>query len=149
MTCCPWLPRRSRRSRSTRRSSAAASSRALGRRFLALALLGLALTGRASLAAHELGTIRIFVRFEKGGGDVVDAVVDRQDLPPGPGTTLSARPYETIENLTPQLNPRIDALVAGAINGAQLRIDGKTVRPRKWSLSFRPAGPGPFPTRLS
>ncbi len=71
--------------------------------------------------------------------------MDRQHLPPGFGTTLSARPYEKIENLTPQLDPRIDALVAGAINGAQLRFDGKTVRPEKVELVLPPGGAGALP----
>jgi len=99
----------------------------------------------AGVCAHELGTIRVFVRFEKGGGYVVDAVVDRQHLPPGFGTTLSARPYEKIENLTPQLDPRIDALVAGAINGAQIAFDGKTVRPSKVELVLPPGGAAAVP----
>ena len=142
MTCCPWLPGRSRRSRSTRRSSAAAPS-IRAKRFVSLAVLGLALA--TGVCAHELGTIRVFVRFEKGGGYVVDAVVDRQHLPPGFGTTLSARPYEKIENLTPQLDPKIDALVAGAINGAQIAFDGKTVRPSKVELVLPPGGAAAVP----
>ena len=81
------------------------------------------------LAAHELGTIRVFVDFQKGGVYMVDLVVDRQHLPPGFGTTLSARPYAKIENLTPELDRQVGALIAGALNGAQLRFDGKPVRP--------------------
>jgi HupE / UreJ protein len=118
-------------------------SGALARGLLTSAFLGVALA--VSAAAHELGTIRVFVRFEKGGGYTVDAIVDRQHLPPGFGTTLSARPYEKIENLTPQLDPRIHALVAGAINGAQLRFDGKPVRPDKVELVLPPGGAAAVP----
>jgi hypothetical protein len=107
------------------------------------AALGLALA--AGLFAHELGTIRVYVRFDKGGGYVVDAIVDRQHLPPGFGTTLSARPYEKIENLTPLRDPQIDALVAGAINGAQLRFDGKTFRPEAVELVLPAGGAAAIP----
>jgi hypothetical protein len=60
---------------------------------------------------------------------MVDLIVDRQHLPPGFGTELSARPYERIKNLTPELDRQLGALIAGAINGVQLRFDGKAVRP--------------------
>src|SRR5262245_43805374 len=125
MTCCPWLRRRSTRSRSTRRSSAAASSIRASRR-LGLALLGLALAGLA--VGHELGTIRVFVDFQKGGVYMVDLIVDREHLPPGFGKG-SARPYARIENLTPELDAAVGGLIAGAVNGVQLRFDGKSVRP--------------------
>jgi hypothetical protein len=138
MTCSPCAPRPSTGSGSTRRSSAAASS-IRARRRLAVAILGLALAVPA--IAHELGTIRVYVRFDQGGGYTVDAIVDRQHLPPGFGTTLSARPFPTIENLTPLQDPEIDALVAGAINGAQLRFDGRLVRPGSVELVPPPGGP--------
>jgi hypothetical protein len=98
----------------------------------------LALTG--SLQAHELGTIRIYVLFEKDGGYHVDAVVDREHLPPGFGETLSARPYERIENLTPELDRALGALIAGAINGAQIKFDGKPLRPETVELVLPEGG---------
>jgi hydrogenase/urease accessory protein HupE len=55
--------------------------------------------------------------------------VDRQHLPPGFGTEIAARPYERIENLTPELEKRVGALIAGAINGARIEFDGKPVQP--------------------
>ena len=66
--------------------------------------------------------------------------MDRQHLPPGFGTTLSARPYAKIENLTPLQDPEIDALIAGAINGAQIRFDGEPVRPQRVELVLPPGG---------
>src|SRR5262245_13799053 len=127
MTCSPCAPRPSRRSRSTRRSSAAAPSISGRRLLLALAVLGLALA--AGAAAHDRGTIRVNADFFKDGSYEVDVIVDRQHLPPGFGTTLSARPYEHIENLTPELDREVGALIAGAINGAHIAFDGQTVRP--------------------
>ncbi len=52
-----------------------------------------------------------------------------QHLPPGFGTEISARPYERIENLTPELEAKVGALIAGAINGAQIAFDGTAVKP--------------------
>src|SRR5262245_36803884 len=121
MTCSPCAPRRSRRSRSTRPWSADGSSTSaragLLARFLVAALLlaGLA----AGAVAHELGTIRVSVRFQKDGTYIVDAVVDRQHLPPGfgaSGTAIQNR-FQPIENLTPDLEKRLGPLLADAING--------------------------------
>src|SRR5262245_12419860 len=129
MTCCPCGPRLSKRSRSTRRSSAGASSTPVKLR-LASCLLGLLVAGVT--LAHELGTIRVNADFFQDGSYEVDVIVDRQHLPPGFGTdseALSARPYEHIENLTPELDREVGALIAGAINGVQILFDGQAVRP--------------------
>jgi hypothetical protein len=98
------------------------------RRFLALVLLLGA--PAAAVLAHELGTIRVFAELRKDGTYRVDAVVDRQHLPSGFGTGISARPYGRIENLTAELEGRIGGLVGGAINGARIVFDGRTVKPR-------------------
>jgi len=97
------------------------------RRALGLALLLAASAG--AVPAHELGTIRVFVQFQKDGKYRIDAVVDRQHLPPGFGTG-STRPHDRIENLTSELDTRVGALVAGAIDGAQIAFDGRRVMPR-------------------
>ena len=54
------------------------------RRALAAAILGFAALGGFALA-HELGTIRVVARFRKGGAYEIDAIIDRQHLPPGFG----------------------------------------------------------------
>jgi HupE / UreJ protein len=99
------------------------------RRALALALPLLALAGSA--LAHELGTIRVFARFQKAGTYEIDAIVDRQHLPPGfgSGETIDRR-YGRIGNMTPELEARVGGLIAAAINGARIAFDGKTVFPR-------------------
>jgi hypothetical protein len=99
------------------------------RRIALLVPAALILASAAASFAHELGTIRVYADLRADGSYEIDAVVDRQHLPPGFGTELSARPYEKIENLTPDLGPEIEALIAGAINGARIAFDGKPVRP--------------------
>jgi hydrogenase/urease accessory protein HupE len=86
----------------------------------------------ALLWAHELGTIRVSVRFQKDGTYVVDAIVDRQHLPPGFGASGNRIPkrFEPVENLTPELEKRIGPLIADAINGATITFDGKPASPR-------------------
>src|SRR6266849_2063319 len=111
----PRAPKRSRRSRSTRRSSGAASSTpgshaaAAVRRLFVFSLLLLP----AGALAHELGTIRVSARFQKNGTYQVDAIVDRQHLPPGFGAAGRIAPrFGRIEGLTPELERRIGGLVA-------------------------------------
>ena len=42
----------------------------------------------ASARAHELGTIRVTARFQKGGAFAIDAVVDRREMKPMIARTL-------------------------------------------------------------
>lgn len=82
--------------------------------------------------AHELGTIRVVARFQKGGRYEIDAIVDRQHLPPGFGATgtLEIDPrLGRIENLTPELAREIGGLVAASLNGTRVAFDGKPVSP--------------------
>jgi HupE/UreJ protein len=98
------------------------------RRLPAALLLALA-TGHA-LPAHELGTIRVTARFQKGGRYEIDAIVDREHLPPGFGASAAIDPsLGRIANLTPELASRIGSLAAAAVNGARVAFDGRTVRP--------------------
>src|SRR5262249_37727293 len=134
MTCSPCALRRSRRSTSTRPWSADGSSTSaragLLARFLAAALL---LAGVAAGAmAHELRAIRGSGRFQKDGTYVVDAVGDRQHLPPGLGSsgTLIQKGSQPVENLTPELEKRIGPLIADAINGVSITFDGNSASPR-------------------
>src|SRR5262245_57056019 len=137
MTSCPWLLRRSTRSRSTRRSSAAASSIRVRRR-LASCLLGFLVVGSA--LAHELGTIRVYADFFKDGTYEIDVVVDRQHLPPGFGKGISARSYGRIENLTPELDAEVGGLIAGALHGVRIAFDGRTIQPSLMELVLPEGG---------
>ncbi|HYX21324.1 MAG TPA: HupE/UreJ family protein [Thermoanaerobaculia bacterium] len=95
------------------------------RRRLALALaLAAAMSGRAS--AHELGTVRVVARFEKGGRYEIDAIVDRQHLPPGFGAGVSPG---GVENLTPELARSVGGVLAAATGGVRIAFDGRAVGP--------------------
>jgi len=99
------------------------------RRLAALAAI-LVLAASGILAAHELGTIRVVARFEKGGRYEIDAIVDRQHLPPGFGAGARIDPrLEPIGNLDPALRARIGPLIGAAIDGVRIAFDGKPARP--------------------
>jgi len=99
------------------------------RRFGAAALILFAGLRGAALA-HELGTIRVTARFQKGGRYEIDAIVDRQHLPPGFGAAGPIAPrLGAIGNLTPELAAKIGGLVAASLNGARVAFDGKPVSP--------------------
>jgi hypothetical protein len=84
----------------------------------------------ASAAAHELGTIRVTARFHKGGAYEIDAVVDREHLPPGFGVSGTIDPrLGRIENLTPELEGQLGGLIAASLNGARIAFDGKPAAP--------------------
>ena len=95
------------------------------RRHLGILLaLAAAVSSRAS--AHELGTVRVVARFEKGGRYEIDAIVDRQHLPPGFG---AGAPPGGVENLTPGLARSIGGTLAAATGGVRVAFDGRAVRP--------------------
>ncbi len=93
------------------------------RRLLALLLAGLPV----GAFAHELGTIRVSAEFRKDGTYTIDAIVDREHLPPGFGASakVDAR-FGRIEGITPEL----EGIVADAINGARISFDGRSAAPR-------------------
>ncbi len=97
------------------------------RRLLGIALaLAAAVPGRA--VAHELGTVRVVARFEKGGRYEIDAIVDRQHLPPGFGAGAALEPrFGKIANLTPELTHAIGGLLAAATGGVRIAFDGRAV----------------------
>jgi hydrogenase/urease accessory protein HupE len=135
--CSPCVRSSWRRSRSTRPWSAAASCTPV--RILLLGLLLLAAS--AGLLAHELGTIRVVARFQKDGTYRIDAIVDREHLPPGfdAGGQIDPR-FRTIRNLTPELERTLHGLIAHAINGVRIAFDGKPAAP-KVEVVLNPLGP--------
>jgi hydrogenase/urease accessory protein HupE len=85
----------------------------------------------ATARAHELGTIRVTARFHKGGAYEVDAIVDREHLPPGFGASGAIDPrLGRIGNLTPELEAELGGLIAASLNGARVAFDGKPAAPR-------------------
>ncbi|HTR04599.1 MAG TPA: HupE/UreJ family protein [Thermoanaerobaculia bacterium] len=100
------------------------------RRLVLAALLLVAGRPRGA-AAHELGTIRVVARFEKGGRYAIDAIVDREHLPPGFGAGASIDPrWRPVENLDADLERRVGGLVGAAIDGVRIAFDGVPARPR-------------------
>ena len=94
------------------------------------AALCLSLCAVAAMA-HELGTIRVTARFRRGGAYEIDAIVDREHLPPGFGRSGRIDPrFGRIGNLTPDLESRLGGLIAASINGTRIAFDGKPVAPR-------------------
>jgi hypothetical protein len=85
------------------------------------------------LCAHELGTIRVIADFQRDGTYRIDAIVDREHLPPGydRGGAASIDPrFGTVGNLTPELKEKVGGLIARAIDGVEIAFDGRTVSPR-------------------
>ena len=110
----------------------------MSRRRLA-ALAAVLVLAASGLGAHELGTIRVVARFEKGGRYEIDAIVDRPHLPPGfaAGARIDPR-LEPIGNLDPALAARIGPLIGAAIDGVRIAFDGT---PAKAAVSLvLPAG---------
>src|SRR5262249_26190264 len=129
---CACLPSRSTRSRSTRPSSPARSSSRVKRFLTGLVILAAAgFAASASLLAHELGTIRVNAEFRKDGTYTIDAIIDREHLPPGydRGGAIDPR-YGTVGNLTPELWEKVGGLIAHAINGVEISLDGRDAAPR-------------------
>jgi hypothetical protein len=95
---------------------------------LTLALAIASVSGRA--LAHELGTVRVVARFEKGGRYEIDAIVDRQHLPPGfgAGVSLDAR-SGAVASLSSDLARSIGGVLAAATGGVRIAFDGRAVRP--------------------
>ena len=86
---------------------------------------------RRSASAHELGTIRVTARFHKGGAYEIDAIVDREHLPPGFGASGAIDPrLGKIENLTPELERQLGGLIAASLNGARIAFDGRPAAAR-------------------
>ncbi len=99
-----------------------------GRRAAAALLI---ILSAAAASAHELGTIRVTARFHKGGAYEIDAVVDREHLPPGFGVSGTIDPrLGRIENLTAELERQVGGLIAASLNGARIEFDGKPAAPR-------------------
>ena len=93
-------------------------------RRLGLALLawGLSLS-RAS--AHELGTIRTYATFEKGGTFRVEVLIDREHLPPG-FSSSAAPSKQKIAGLTPALaKDNSGRVVAQVFNHSHVFFDGR------------------------
>ncbi|HEX7251562.1 MAG TPA: HupE/UreJ family protein, partial [Thermoanaerobaculia bacterium] len=101
-------------------------------RRLSLALMGASLALVAS--GHELGTIRTYATFEKGGGYRVEVIIDREHLPPG--FSAEAQPAErAIRGLSREVaNENAGRILSHVFNHSRVLFDGREVRPEaEWS----------------
>ena len=109
------------------------------RRRLLLLLTVLAWTRAAG--AHELGTIRTSVTFQKAGTYRIDVFIDREHLPPGFAVSAGP-PVRPIGNLQPGQN-RVGRILSEVLNHSRAAFDGGQAVPRvEW------ANPDPAATEL-
>jgi len=99
--------------------------KALGRRLFPVFLAAALVCPRAS--GHELGTIRTYADFSKGGGFRVEVFIDREHLPPGFAASAE-QPKRTIHGLSPQLAGDVSGrIVAHVFNHSRIAFDGREV----------------------
>jgi hydrogenase/urease accessory protein HupE len=93
-------------------------------------LVALSLCLHASAAAgHELGTIRTYAGFQKGGEYVVEVFIDREHLPPG--FASSAGPPRTpIRGLRWDPANKAARILSEVLNHSRIAFDGRPVEPR-------------------
>jgi len=116
-------------------------------------LFGL-LVAAAEMHAHELGTLRTTVTFEKQGRYTADIIVDREHLPPGfSASAPKALPLAPVLSLPAGFSPDILATLTAVLYASQPSFDGRVVipdrvdwvdpNPRAAELHLRLAGPIP------
>jgi len=97
-------------------------------RRLSLFAAGVFLAAGAA-GAHELGTIRAYATFQKGGGYEVRVFIDREHLPPG--FASSAGPPRTpIRGLSRGAADPVARILAEVLNHSRIAFDGRPVEPR-------------------
>jgi len=102
-------------------------------RRLGLALLAASLASSA-VSAHELGTIRTYATFEKGGTYRVEVIIDREHLPPG--FSAEAAPAKTrIRGLSPEVaSENAGKVLSHVFNHSRILFDGKDMHfDAEWS----------------
>jgi hypothetical protein len=82
-----------------------------------------------SAAAHELGTIRAYATFQKGGGYEVRVFIDREHLPPGFASS-AAPPRIPIRGISWSPEDRVARLLAEVLNHSRIAFDGTPAEPR-------------------
>jgi len=89
----------------------------------------LALAAAPAIGAHELGTIRTFVTFEKNGTYRIELRIDREHLPPGFASAPPSPPAR-IRGLTPELEASpVGRVLEEVLAHSDARFDGRRVEP--------------------
>ena len=79
-------------------------------------------------SAHELGTIRTYATFEKGGTYRAEVIIDREHLPPG-FLAEAAPAKQEIGGLSPELaKENAGRILSQVFNHSQVFFDGKEAR---------------------
>ena len=79
--------------------------------------------------AHELGTIRTYATFQKGGGYEVEVFIDREHLPPGFASS-AAPPRLPIGGLRWDPADRVARILSEVANHSRIAFDGRPAEPR-------------------
>ena len=101
--------------------------RPASRLLFALAAGALGFAGAA--AAHELGTIRTVVSFQKSGDYRVRVYVDREHLPPG-FASAATPPRIPIRRLKWDPADPVSRILSEVLNHSRIAFDGRAVEPR-------------------
>src|SRR6266536_3451437 len=79
--------------------------------------------------AHELGTIRTYATFKKGGEYEVEIFIDREHLPPG-FASPAGPPRLPIRRLRWDRADRVARILSEVLNHSRIAFDGRPVEPR-------------------
>ncbi len=79
--------------------------------------------------AHELGTIRTYATFQKGGEYEVRVFIDREHLPPGFASS-PAPPRIPIRGLQWDPGDKAGRILSEVLNHSRIAFDGRAVEPR-------------------
>ncbi len=112
------------------------------------------LAGAAFAAAHELGTLRTTVTFEKSGRYAADVFIDREHLPPGFSKSAPARSrLGPITGAPAGVSEDVLRVLIGVADASQPSFDGRSADPdrvewvdpdpRAAELHLRLSGPIP------
>jgi hypothetical protein len=96
-------------------------------RFFAAAAAGL-LLALSTASAHELGTIRTYARFRKGGTYEVEVFIDREHLPPGFAASAGP-PRAPIRGVRRDSADGAARILADVANHSRIAFDGRPVEP--------------------
>jgi hydrogenase/urease accessory protein HupE len=113
----------------------------------AAVFLAVWMIGEAGAGAHELGSIRTTVTFERKGTFHADVVIDREHLPPGFGSASTTRTID-VTGVPPGSETRAARIVAEVAAASEAIFDGRATDTKAEWMEADPAAPE-FHLRLS
>ena len=101
------------------------------KRIRACPLLAAFLLSLGSIAAHELGAIRVVAEFKKDGSYTVDCIVDREHLPPEFGSRARYPPKAgRIRGMRKEDEASIGRLLSEVADHVRVEFDGRRQSPK-------------------